>query len=137
MYLSFVISFIFKFESPLLIFQFFDLSNFKYNSDLICILIVQFLFFLSSQGALLGLVLCTIIYWVLKEIIFCKSNHFLICLSSLLLISHHPPQFICFGFNSTFAWCNWTHPSYYHLKFFILPHFCSIDVKFLIIWILL
>ena len=39
MYLSFVISFIFKFESPLLIFQFFDSSNFKYNSELICILI--------------------------------------------------------------------------------------------------
>ena len=137
MYLSFDISSIFKFESPLLIFQFFDLSNFKYNSELICILIVQFLFFLSSQGALLGLVLCTIIYWVLKEIIFCKSNHFLICSSSLLLTSYHSPQFICFGFNSAFTWCNRTHPSYYQLKFFILPHFCSIDVKFLIIWILL
>ena len=94
----------------------FDFSNFKCNSGLICILI-----FLSSQGVLLGLVLCTLIYWVLKEIIFCKPNHFLICSSSLLLISYHSLQFICFGFNSVFTWCNRTHPSHYHLKFFHPP----------------
>ena len=123
MYLSFVISSILKFESPLLIVKFFDSSNFKYNSELICILICNFYFFWVLRGVLLGLVLGTIFYWVLKEIIFCKSNHFLICSSSLLLISYHSLQFICFGVNSVFTWCNWTHPSHYHLKFFILPPF--------------
>ena len=133
MYLSFVISFIFKFESPLLIFQFFDLSNFKHNSELICILIVQFFIFFEFSGSAFGSGALHNYLLSSQGNYFCKSNHFLICSSSLLIISYHSPQFICFGFNSAFTWCNRTHPSHYHLKFFILPHFCSIDVKFLII----
>ena len=50
MYLSFVISSIFKSESPLLIVKFFDSSNFKYNSELICILICNFYFFEFSEA---------------------------------------------------------------------------------------